>query len=268
VALSHSSNQILIGQPLASGAVNEASDALRRVPLDVAFVKTESELIDITVHMLRANMMECAVDSTLKNSEEAFNAVRCDTVANKLASAVIDGLMYKPRETAIGGELVGMDCRAGFDMLFDFIMDHVAIRRLYGHGARAPVSLAHPENRCLANCAAPGVQFLVGVFVGFLTANISLINLDNAAQLFELVAASLAEPPKNEPCGFLCDTDLLCKLHGRDALARRDDEVHRVNLLMQRDMRTLEDCAGADSEVDLTLVAAIEATLAGGDALA
>ena len=47
--MAYSSDQILISQPLARRAVNEAVDALRGVPLYVAFVETEGELIDIAV---------------------------------------------------------------------------------------------------------------------------------------------------------------------------------------------------------------------------
>ena len=53
------------------------------------------------------------------------------------------------------------------------------------------------------------MQFLVGVFVGFLAATIGLINLDDAPQLIQLIAASLVKPSQKEPCGFLSDADLL-----------------------------------------------------------
>ena len=45
-------------------------------------------------------------------------------------------------------------------------------------------------------------------------------------------------------------------------------QVHRVNPLMQRNMRPLENRAGADGEVLLALVAAVEAALARRDPLA
>jgi len=225
----YSSDQILIGQPLAGRAVNEAVNALRGMPLDVAFIETEGELIDVAMRMLRADMVERAVNATLENSEEAFDAVRRDVIANELGGPVIYRLVGKSGKAAVGRELIGMDSRAGFDMLADFIMDHVAIGRLDWHCDRAATALAHSENSRLADCATPGVQLLVSVLIGFLSADIGLVDLDDTSQLFELVAASLAESPENEPCGFLGNADLLGKLHRRDALARSDDEVHRVN---------------------------------------
>src|SRR5215212_8345917 len=107
----------------------------------------------------------------------------------------------------------------------------------------------------------PRLQFLAFVFVCFFAPDVSLVDFDDAPQLVKFIATSLAEPTENEPCGFLSDTDLLRKLHGGDALARRDDEVHRVNPLVQRNVRALEDRAGADGEIRLALVAAIEAAL-------
>ena len=82
----YSSEQILISQPLTGRAVNEAVDALRSMPPDIAFVETEGELIDIAVHVLRADMVERAVNATLEHSEETFNSVRRHVVANELES--------------------------------------------------------------------------------------------------------------------------------------------------------------------------------------
>ena len=59
--VAHSSYQVLISQPLAGRAVNEAVYPLRSMPLDIAFIETEGELIDITVHVLRADMVESAI---------------------------------------------------------------------------------------------------------------------------------------------------------------------------------------------------------------
>src|SRR4051812_45883748 len=92
----YSSDQILVSQPLAGRAVNEAVDALRGVPFDVAFVETEGEFIDIAVCVLRADMVECAVNATLEDGEETFDAVRRHVAANELGSAVINRLMGKP----------------------------------------------------------------------------------------------------------------------------------------------------------------------------
>ena len=177
--------------------------------LDVAFIEPERELINVAVQMLRADMVERAVNAALKNGKDAFDAVCRHVVADELGCAVVDRFMGEAGEATIGRKFIGMDRRAGFDMLADFIVDYVVVGCLDWHGARAPAPLAHSEDGRLADRAAPGVQLLVRVLVGFFPADIGFVNLDDSAQLFELVAASLAEPPENEPSGFLCDADFL-----------------------------------------------------------
>ena len=51
-------------------------------------------------------------------------------------------------------------------------------------------------------------------------AEVRFVNFNDAPQERRVVAASLAQPLKNEPCRLLSDPDFLRKLHGRDALAR------------------------------------------------
>lgn len=58
--------------------------------LDVPFIETEGELIDVAVYMLRADMMERSVNTTLENGKEALNAVCCDVAAHELGSPMID----------------------------------------------------------------------------------------------------------------------------------------------------------------------------------
>jgi hypothetical protein len=125
----HSSDQILVSRPLAGRAVNEAVDPLRGVPLDIAFIQAEGKLIDIAVHVLRADMVERAINAPLENGKETFDTIGRHVIADELARAVVDRLMGKPSEIAVGRELVGMDSRTEVNMLSDFITDHVAVCR-------------------------------------------------------------------------------------------------------------------------------------------
>jgi hypothetical protein len=90
--LGHSCDQILVGQPLASRAVNEAVEPQQRVPRHIAFVEAESELVNVATEMLRADMMEGAIDAALQNCPNRFDAVGRNAVTNIFASLVIDGL--------------------------------------------------------------------------------------------------------------------------------------------------------------------------------
>ena len=65
----------------------------------------------------------------------------------------------------------------------------------------------------------------------------------------QIRSARFAETVEHEPCGFLCDADLLAQLQRANSLARGDEQVHRVNPLVQRDFgcaeyRPVSDCEG------------------------
>ena len=136
------------------------------------------------------------------------------------------------------------------------------------HRDSTSAALAHAKNRRLADRPASGLEFLGLVLVRLFPANIGFVDFDDALQHFELRSARLAQPMKDEPSRLLRDPDFLGELHGGNALARRHKQIHRVNPLVQRNMRPLENRSGANREVLLALVAAIEAVLARRDPLA
>lgn len=62
------------------------------------------------------------------------------------------------------------------------------------------------------------------------------------------------------------DANFLGELQAGNPFASRDQQIHGVYPLVQRDMATLKDGARADGEVFFALVTAIEAVLAGCNA--
>jgi hypothetical protein len=81
------------------------------------------------------------------------------------------------------------------------------------------------------------------------------------SQFLELPATCLTQAPQDEPRAFLGDADLFCQLHRRNALAGCNEQIHRVDPLVQRDMRPLENRSRPNGEIKLASVAAIEASL-------
>jgi hypothetical protein len=73
---------------------------------------------------------------------------------------------------------------------------------------------------------------------------------------------------KDKPSGLLRDPDLFGELHGRNALARRHKQIHRINPLVQRNVGSLKNRSGSDCEVLFALVAAIKPVFACRNALA
>ena len=109
------------------------------------------------------------------------------------------------------------------------------------------------------------------MFVGFKSTNKAFINFHDSTELVDVVvrAASLTQSAQHEPCGLPGNSDLPSQLRRTYALARGHQEVHDINPLVKRNMRSLEDCSGSDSEVEVSAgVATIEPSFARGNALA
>ena len=69
-----SSDQRLVGEPLACRAIYEAFQALQGVALHIAIIEPESELPHLAVKVLLAHMMERAVDAALQNRPNCLDA--------------------------------------------------------------------------------------------------------------------------------------------------------------------------------------------------
>lgn len=267
----YSSDQILVSQPFAGRAPDEAIQPLRRVPLHVPFIEAERELVNVTMQVLVAGVVIDAVQATLRDRPNALDAVRRHAVIPRIfASAVNDGFMLLiVPEPRIAAMLVRVDGCTGFNALPDFRAQRLAIGPVNGSRHGAPAAFPHAQYDRLADTAATGMQLLTLVLVALFASDIGLVDFDNAAQLFELdVAAGLTETPKDEPSRLLGNADLLGELHRRNALASSDDEIHSVDPLVQRNMRSLEDRAGADGKILLALIAAVIAALARGNTVA
>lgn len=267
-ACCYSRDQILIRQPPPGCAFYEAFQPQQGMPRHITFVEAESELIDVATEMLVADVMEGAIDTALEYGEDALYSVRCHVITDELGRAMVDRLVGEPRETPISRELIRMNSRTGLNVLADFVVDHAPVSRLDGQCNRAPAALSHPENSSLADCSAPSMELLVFVLITLLAADVGLINFHDPSQLLEFRAARLPKSTKDEPSGLLRNAYLFGELHRRDALTRGHNEVHRIDPLMQRNVRALEDRAGANGEILLALVAAVIAALAGRDPIA
>lgn len=117
------------------------------------------------------------------------------------------------------------------------------------NGAGAASALTSGENRRFTDSATAKPEPLRLVLIVLFAADIGFVDLDNAAQLRRIVVARVAEALEHEPCALLSDPVLIGELQARDALPRRDEQIHGVEPLMERNFGPLEDGAGADGEV-------------------
>lgn len=268
-AVGHSLDKPLVSEPLPNGSIYETIKPRQGVVFNVAFVKAEGELINIAAKVLWACMVINAMQPALENSENALDAVCRYIFPNKLACLVIDRLMIKSEAKAfICASFIRVDCGTGFDLSNNFSLDCglVSAGNRLSYGAAS--ALTHPQDGSLTHRTTACVAPFGGVFVFFKATNIGFVDFNDALQLSQIFAACFAKAVKDKPCALLRDPDFLSKLHGRNTLARRHKEIHRVNPLVQRNVAALENRSGANREILFALVAAIVAVLAYRDALA
>ena len=127
----YSSDQRLIGQPLACCPIDEAFEALQGMPLHIALIEPESELVNVSAKVFRADMVESAIDTALQDGPNALDAIGRNAAPGIFASAVIDGFVRKARraQSAIATMLVCMQSRAGFRRSHGF--RHAAFRHRF-----------------------------------------------------------------------------------------------------------------------------------------
>jgi hypothetical protein len=125
-----------------------------------------------------------------------------------------------------------------------------------------------PRTGALPTGPRPRFEPLVRVLVPFLAADVGFVNLDDAAQLPPIPGAGFAQTMQHEPRRLLGDADFLRELEAADALPRRHEQIHRVDPLVQRNMRPLKDGASSHREILPAGVAAVEPALPRRNALA
>jgi len=242
------------------------------MPRHVAFVQSKSKFVNVAIKMLFAGVVIDTDQAALKDREHGLDAVRGHAVADVFAVAVVDRVVVEKQtaNASVGKMFVGVQRRADLDVLQDGVGDRTGVGSLNldGFGATAFAAFLHAENGSLADRTAPKVLLFVFVFVRLDAANVSLVDLDDALQLGQIIAAGFAEPVQNEPCRLLRDADFLGQLQARNPLPRRDQQVHRVDPLVQWNVAALEYSARPHGEILTALVAPKEAALARCNALA
>jgi len=262
----------LVRQSLASNTFNEAIKTVERMNFDVAFVQPEGKFVNVSAKMLLACVVVDADDPALENRKDALNTVRGDIVTDIFACAVIDRVVTEERADAgVCAGFIRMQSRARLDMLMDRGLDRFTVNASDRHGDGASAALAHSKNRHLTNSTAPRFEFFGLVLILFDATDKGFVDFYDALELGKIrTAAGFPQAVQNEPRRFLRDPYFLSELHGRDALAGRHKQVHRVNPFVQRNVAALEYRPGAHRKVFLALDALIKTvfTLPGRDPLA
>ena len=264
-----SRDHLLVGNVLPGDGIDEAIQTLKGVALDVPFVQPEGKFVNVAAKVLNRDVMEGSVQAALENGPNALYPVRARHPANVLTRRMVDALLPEEQtaKAVVGRMLIRNQHGADFHIGVDSVLNRFHARTLDGHGLGSPTTFAHPEYGSLAHGAASHFQLVGFVLISLQAADESLVNLHDTAQLIGVLAARLTEPLQHEPSRLLGNTNLFGELERTDSLAGGDYQIHRVNPLVQRDVRTLEDRSCANGEVQLTRIATVVAVLALCDAL-
>src|SRR3990172_2726351 len=262
-AASFSFRQRLVGDALANGRTHETIEAFQRVPLHVAVIQPERKLVDVSAQVLAAGVVVNAEYPALHDREHALDAVGRDVAAHVFPTAVVDRFVAEEQaiKPTVSRRLVGVQRRANRNTRMNCTVYGVQVHVGNRRGNRLATALTHAEHRSLTDCAAPGIEFFYGVLVRLLAAKIGFVNFNDALQLGQIIAARLTQAMQDEPRGFLGDADLLGQLQRGNALTARYKQVHGINPLLQRNMRPLENSAGANGEILAAGIATVIAIL-------
>lgn len=239
------------------------------MPFYVPIVQPEGKFIDVPAKVLLAGMVIDAMNAALQDRPHALNAIRADCTSDVFLGAVIDCFMAKeqPAQGVIACVFIGVNLRPWLNVGVDHFVNGRPVRVVNRHGDGMAATFPDAQDGRLSDRSAPLPELLVFVLIGFLAADVRLINFHDAAQHFEFVPAGHPEPLQQEPGAFLSDTDLFGQLQRGNAFAGRDEQVHGIEPLVERNVGPLEDGSGSYRKVLLAGVAAVKTALSGRDPL-
>lgn len=259
--------QFLVRYPLAANRTHKAVQPLKSVILYVALVEPPAELICVSASVLGRDVVVNAIYATLEHSPDALDAVCAGAASRVLASRMIHGLMTVKESVQIAknNAVIRVELCSDFDAVMDLLCDGLQSALTYRSKDGAPITFAHPKHGSLSDSAATSAELLVLMLVGFLAADKTLINFHYALELLLYLwsAHGFAETLQNEPRGFLRDSNFFRELQAADALAGSNEQIHRVEPLVERHFAALKYRTCADREIGFSdAIAAVISRLA------
>src|SRR5208282_470951 len=136
-----SCRQPRIGQALPADRFDHRIQTLKAVPLDVPFVQSEREFIDVASKVLRADLVVDAIHAAFQDRPDALNRVRMGRASRVLASRVIDRIVTEKQAVQPGKDQVIVSVKLGteFDVLVNALSCFLqgALCHRCGNGATA-----------------------------------------------------------------------------------------------------------------------------------
>ena len=225
-------------------------------------VEAEHVGIQIALQVLGTDNVVNAVDSSLGIAPETFDIVGMGASCNVLLGAVDHGFMgiAETGKVVVGSVFVGVD---GSIVGMDVFLDHRDDGRCFtvglylNHGVALALNQAYHHG--LAYGSAPGPELLARVFVGFLAADVSLINFYLSEQRDAVfLGHQLTDLGEHPPGRLVRDAGFPLQLLGGNAGAGRGHKEHRVEPGLERCTGLVEDGIGSWGDVDPTEFARVD----------
>lgn len=202
-------------------------------------VVTKLKLPRVLLEVLRRDVDVGPADRVLEPREVALDGVRMNLAPHVLLGTVLDRLVRVAlaSEAPVGGELVAVDGAALLHVGLDD-RDQGALGEV-GDDLRHHVAVslhdAHDDGLAKRPPAGPP---------GAVTADVGLVHLDHARQRLLAVHGRhvLADFVPHPPSGLVRHAELALQLLGRDAVARRGEQVHGIEPVLQRGPAVFKDC--------------------------
>jgi len=186
--------------------------------LHVALVQPERKLVHVPLKMLLAEGVVHTIEAALQHGPHALDAISMRHAIHVLLGAVVDRSMVIHQVHAdVGAVLVGIEGRSRNHRVDNGGLNRSCIGAGKHFAPDLTPAFAHSQDSDLTDGAAPGIQLLVLMLVGFLAADVGLIGFHDALKepvliVVILLPASLPDTLQEEPSRFLGDPDLLRQL--------------------------------------------------------
>ena len=150
----------------------------------------------------------------------------------------------------------------------DACVQSLLVGRLHDRRAHLRgLAVAGPDHGGLADGAAPGPEFLGGVLVVLLAAEIGLVDFDRAGTRVRPFGPRLAQAMGQVPSRGLADAEVAMEFHARDAFEAGREQVDGHGPGAVTELGALQQGAGLGREVLAALAAAVRLGLACGPGL-
>ena len=178
-----------------------------------------------------------ALDRPLEDRPEAFNGVRVAVATNVFFSLMIDCFVVvsKLRKALVGIQFVSRYLGARLDKLDNVRLKAHALHVRHDASNHFTAAFNNTEHNRLAQSRATALAGAMTTnhrFVGFDMARQWRVTVHNGEVLADFMACA--------PRGFVVHRKLALQFLGGHAVARRGEQVHRIEPLLQRHVRPME----------------------------